>query len=78
MIGRGLLWLIPGLFIVVMAVLILNPAPPKWDTAIAIRVCGGLPIVRLEDGTMWLRASDYRAYRVLDLDELCDTKKPPP
>jgi hypothetical protein len=29
--------------------------PDKWDHAKAIKVCDGLPIVQLEDGTMWLR-----------------------
>lgn len=44
-----------------LAVLIAVPGP--WDGAIAIKVCGNLPIVQRRDGTVWLR-SGWRAYRV--------------
>lgn len=47
---------------------VLIALPNKWDKAVAIKVCGGLPIVQREDGTVWLRQG-WRAYRV-DIDKL--------
>jgi hypothetical protein len=44
--------------------------PDKWDRAIALKVCGGMPVVQLEDGSIWLRHR-WRAYRVENLDKLC-------
>jgi hypothetical protein len=52
------------IFIVVFA------APDKWDRATAIGVCGGLPVLRQENGTVWLRVSSMRAYRIEDKDKL--------
>lgn len=53
---------------VAMAVLI--SLPDKWDKAVAIKVCGGLPIVRQENGSVWLRYH-WRAYRVENWEGLC-------
>jgi hypothetical protein len=44
--------------------------PDKWDRAIAIKVCSGLPVVQREDGTIWLR-DRWRSYRVEDPGKLC-------
>jgi hypothetical protein len=50
-----------------MGALILTPN--KWDRAVAIKVCGNLPIVQGEDGTLWLLRR-WRAYRVENLDKI--------
>ena len=47
-----------------IAVLIAVPGPR--DGAVAIGVCAGLPILRQEDGSVWLRVSGIRAYRIED------------
>lgn len=39
--------------------------PNKWDNAVALKVCSGLPVVQRQDGTIWLR-DRWRAYRVGD------------
>jgi hypothetical protein len=44
--------------------------PDKWDKAVALKVCGGVTVVQLEDGTVWLRGH-WRAYRVENWRELC-------
>ena len=44
--------------------------PDKWDHAKAIKVCDGLPIVQLEDGTMWLRYH-WRYYQVENAEKIC-------
>ena len=46
------------------------PSGNKWDRAVAIGTCGGLPIVRQEDGSTWLRVSSVRVYRVEDPTKL--------
>jgi hypothetical protein len=46
----------------------INPDP--WDRAVAIGTCGGLAIIRQENGSVWLRVSGYRAYRIEDPDKL--------
>ena len=57
------------LFGVSLAVLI--ALPDKWDGAIALKVCGGLPIVQRQDGTIWVRHR-WQAYRVeKPWQELC-------
>lgn len=43
----------------------------RWDRAVALKVCDGLPILQLEDGTTWLRVSGLRMYRVENWRELC-------
>lgn len=64
----ALTWVfITAVFAISLYVLIISP-PNKWDKAVAIKVCGGLPIVQREDGTVWLRQG-WRAYRV-DIDKL--------
>jgi hypothetical protein len=49
---------------------VLFSVPDKWDRAVAIKICGDLPIVRREDGTIWLLRR-WRQYRVEDLEKLC-------
>lgn len=44
--------------------------PDKWDRAVAIKVCDGLPVVRLEDGTAWLRYR-WRYYLAEDWTRVC-------
>jgi hypothetical protein len=52
-------------------VIVMWPSGNKWDRAIAVRVCGGLAVLRLEDGTLWLvRGGWNRRYRVENLDRL--------
>jgi hypothetical protein len=46
-----------------MAMTMYMPAN-KWDRAVALGVCGGLPILRQEDGSLWLRVSGMRTYRI--------------
>lgn len=69
----GLVWVF---FTLVLAVsfyfLITFPSGSKWDRAVAVGVCGGLPILRQEDGSLWLRVSSVRTYRVEgDWKETC-------
>lgn len=54
----------------VFGVSIILLIPNKWDHAVVIGVCGGLPILRDETGTIWLRVSSARVYRVEDMDKL--------
>jgi len=43
-----------------------------WDEAILIKICpGNIPIVRLPDGTMWVRISWSVRYRVEDESKVC-------
>lgn len=49
---------------------VLFSVPDKWDRAVAIKVCGDLPIVQREDGTIWLLRR-WRAYRVEDWKTIC-------
>lgn len=44
--------------------------PDKWDKSIVIKVCGNLPIVRQQDGSIWLLRR-WRAYRVENVDKVC-------
>ena len=46
------------------------PPGSKWDRAVAIGTCGGLAMVRLEDGSTWLRANSVRVYRIEDPSKL--------
>lgn len=34
------------------------------DQTTALKVCDGLALLRKPDGTIWLRVSNYRAYRI--------------
>jgi hypothetical protein len=34
------------------------------DQTMALKVCDGLALLRKPDGTIWLRVSRYRAYRI--------------
>lgn len=53
-------------------VLATQPSGTKWDRAVAVGVCDGLPIIRLEDGSLWLRVSSVRVYRIdADWKEIC-------
>lgn len=52
----------------VAAMIALLSMPTAWTGATAIKICGGLPIVQREDGTVWLLHRS-RAYRV-NLDKL--------
>jgi hypothetical protein len=66
----------PWLFFAVMlafalALGTLLALPDKWDRAVVIGVCGGLPILRQENGTVWLRVNSTRAYRVENPDKFC-------
>ena len=64
-------WLLgAGLFAVGLYSLIALPPGTKWDRAVAIGTCGGLPMVRLEDGSTWLRVSSVRVYRIEDVRAL--------
>lgn len=68
-------WLIIPAMAVPMAVLVASMAvilavPDKWDKATVIGACGGLPILRLNDGTVWLRVSGMRVYRIENPDKL--------
>jgi hypothetical protein len=46
--------------------------PSKWDKATAIGVCDGLPVLRQVNGTIWLRVSTMRVYRIEgEWRELC-------
>jgi hypothetical protein len=59
-------------FAVSLYVLITLPSGTKWDRAVAVGVCGGLPILRQEDGSLWLRVSSVRVYRIEgDWKEIC-------
>lgn len=42
---------------------ILIVIPDKWDKATVLKVCSGVPVLQLEDRTIWLRGR-WRAYRV--------------
>ena len=44
--------------------------PDKWDRAVAIKMCDGLPVVKLADGSTWLRYC-WRYYRVEDVGKVC-------
>jgi hypothetical protein len=63
---------IHAVFAVSLYVLITLPSGTKWDRAVAVGVCGGLPILRQEDGSLWLRVSSVRVYRIEgDWKEIC-------
>jgi hypothetical protein len=62
-------WFI-SMFVLGFSIAVLVAVPDKWDRAIAIKVCGGLPVVQREDGTVWLRHR-WRAYRVDNPETLC-------
>ena len=59
-------------FVVSMYVLATLPtgSGSKWDKAAAIGTCGGLPMLRLEDGSIWLRVSSVRVYKIEDVTKL--------
>jgi hypothetical protein len=49
----------------------MSPRGDKGDRAIAVKVCGGLAIVRLENGTLWLvRGGWNRRYQIENLEKL--------
>jgi hypothetical protein len=64
--------MIPSMIVlgVSMAILFSDVPASKWDRATVIGVCGGLPILRQENGTVWLRVSSMRVYRIEDKDKL--------
>ena len=43
--------------------------PDKWDRATAVKICGGLLVVRQDNGSLWL-LTRWRAYRVDDIEKL--------
>lgn len=50
---------------------ILATAPPnKWEDAVVRGTCGGLPLLQIKDGTVWLRVNGILFYRVEDPDKL--------
>ena len=60
-----------GLFAVSLyAIVALPSGGTKWDRAIALGTCGGLPMVQLEDGSTWLRVGAGRVYRIEDPSKL--------
>ena len=62
----SMLLLAGSLYIIAM-----SPSGDKWDRAIAVKVCGGLAIVRLENGTLWLvRGGWNRRYQIENLEKL--------
>ena len=63
-------WIPISFALVFAGLLLVLMMPDKWDRAVAIKVCGGLPIVKLEDGTTWLRYR-WRYYRVEDPTKIC-------
>jgi hypothetical protein len=63
-------WIPISFALVFAGLLLVLMMPDKWDRAIAIKVCGGLPIVKLEDGSVWLRYR-WRYYRVEDWTKVC-------
>jgi hypothetical protein len=63
-------WLASMLLLVGSVAVMLSAPPNKWDRAVAIGICGGLPLLRLEDGSVWLRVNGVRIYRVENPDKL--------
>jgi hypothetical protein len=63
-----LAWL-GSMLLLAVSLFFLITVPDKWDRAVAIKVCSGLPILRQQDGSIWLRHR-WRAYRVENLQEL--------
>jgi hypothetical protein len=74
--SRGWMALIFGIVIVSAIAGAIVSTPSRWDRAVAIGVCGGLPILRQEDGSVWLRVNSVRAYKVENPDDLrCNVAK---
>jgi hypothetical protein len=49
-----------------------TPSLSKWGNAVAVKVCNNrIVIVRLPDGSMWLRSPSFRTYQVEDLKTIC-------
>lgn len=64
-------WLIiPAMAVLGASMAVILSIPDKWDHAVAIGTCGGLPILRQENGTVWMRVSSMRVYRIEDQDKL--------
>lgn len=53
-----------------VALAVLVAIPDKWDRAVVLGTCGGLPILQRQDGTIWLRVNSVRVYRVEDPDKI--------
>jgi hypothetical protein len=64
-------WKMIALLIFGISVALLSSfVPNKWDRSVAIGTCGGLPILQQENGSLWLRVSSVRVYRVENLEKL--------
>ena len=42
----------------------------KWEGAVVLGTCGGLPMLQRTDGTVWLRVNSVRVYRIEDPNKL--------
>jgi hypothetical protein len=69
----GLVWVFfTFLLAVSLYALIASPSGTRWDRAVAVGVCDGLAVLRQEDGSLWLRVSGVRTYRIEgDWKEIC-------
>jgi hypothetical protein len=65
---NNLLWL--GFALMFAAAVYVTVLPDKWDRAVAVKVCGGLLVVKRDDGSLWLLREWGRPYRIEDLDQL--------
>jgi hypothetical protein len=66
-----IVWFISMVILGVSVGVTVNYAPAnRFEHAVAIGSCGGLPMLRLEDGSVWLRVNSVRVYRVEDPDKL--------
>jgi hypothetical protein len=62
-----------GVTAVIIFVIAITAQPSKWDGATLLKICrDGTPIVRLRDGTVWARRTQYFGYPVEDLNSVCD------
>jgi len=57
-------------FVSMLVLLSTFSVPDKWDRAVALGVCGGIPILQLKDGSIWLRKNGFRTYRIENLEGL--------
>jgi hypothetical protein len=65
-------WIVSIVTLLGAVLITITAVPPssRWDGAVVLGTCGGLPLLQLKDGSTWLRVDSVRFYRVEDPSKL--------